>query len=84
MQVGDQCASSYQLVSFEQMALTQGSLTLASLLFARILGPYKASTQGTKVKTAPFTIQLVKFFLRNDRNLQVLQVNLKPRDIQDY
>lgn len=30
------------------------SLTLASLLLARILGPYKASTQGTRVKAAPY------------------------------
>jgi hypothetical protein len=82
MQHGDQCASSYSLVSFEQMASTRVSLTLASLLFARILGPYKASTHGTKVKTAP-CIQLVEVLLENDLNLQVLQVNLMPRDIQD-
>jgi hypothetical protein len=29
------------------------SLTLASLLLARIVGPYKASTQGTRVRAAP-------------------------------
>jgi hypothetical protein len=76
----NQCASSYEWVSFEQIASTRKSLTLASLLLALILGPYKASTQGTSVNAAP-CLQLVEFPLDNGPNLQVLQVDWRLQDI---
>lgn len=58
------------------------SLTLASLLLARILGPYKARTQGTRVKAAPYFDPVSRFssFGGNRHNLQVLPADSMPVD----
>lgn len=58
------------------------SLTLASLLLARILGPYKARTQGTRVKAAPYfdPVSLFSSFGGNRHNLQVLPADSMPLD----
>lgn len=78
------------IISLVSNIIHQGrtSLTLASLLLARILGPYKASTQGTRVKAAPYfdpVSRLSIFFLEgNCHNLQVLPADLMPLDNQGW